>query len=173
MTTNDIPHVAKHMLAKHGLTQLGWGFEWDRAKRRAGKCSYRTKTISLSLHYVELNVVDRLGDVIDTILHEIAHALAGPGTNHGPKWVEACHLIGAAPVRCYDSSVVTMPKGKYVATCGGCSRKFYRHTKPPFTKLIYCVACGPALGTLRYIQSDTQPATHVGLPVAPTPRKMR
>ena len=173
MTTNDIPHVAKHVLDKHGLTQLGWRFEWDHAKRRAGKCSYRTKTISLSLHYVELNVVDRLDDVIDTILHEIAHALAGPGTNHGPKWVEACHVVGAAPVRCYDSNVVSMPNCKYVATCPNCTRKFHRHKRPPASRSIYCAACGPVLGRLEYLSTYAQPVTHAGLPVVPTPRKMR
>lgn len=173
MTVNDIPHVARYLLDKHGLTQLGWVFTWDRAKRRAGRCSYRDKTISLSLHYVRLNVVKQLGDVVDTILHEIAHALAGPGTNHGPKWVEVCLQIGASPTRCYDSNKVTMPTGKYVATCGGCDKKFYRHKKPKITRRVYCAACGPDLGELHYIPTNLYPISVVIPGSPPAPRRMR
>ena len=86
MTTDDIPHLAQYLLEKHSLAQLGWTFQWDSAKRRAGACKYSRKTITISRHYVALNLSERPDDVIDTILHEIAHALAGWSAGHGPKW---------------------------------------------------------------------------------------
>lgn len=47
-------------------------------------------------------------EVRDTILHEIAHALA-PRAGHGPKWRAICRQIGAEPKRCYDEKAVVVP----------------------------------------------------------------
>jgi hypothetical protein len=54
----------------------------DSAVRRFGTCRYSRKLITLSRQLIELNDQAR---VLDTILHEIAHALAGPKTGHGPE----------------------------------------------------------------------------------------
>lgn len=150
MTIYDIPYVARYLLEKHGLAEQGWKFAWDNAKRRAGQCRYQTKTITLSQHYVALNVAERLDDIIDTILHEIAHALAGPGTSHGPEWKAACGRIGARPEQCYNSDVVTMPRGRHTATCGGCGKVFHHHKEPKHNCWRYCKVCGPERGRLTY-----------------------
>lgn len=171
MTVDDIPHVAQHLLQKHGLAAKGWRFEWDRARRRAGCCKHSINRVTLSYQYVALNVVEMLGDIIDTILHEIAHALAGPGVGHGPEWRAVCERIGARPERCYDSNVVAMPRGKYAATCGRCGKTFYRHKQTRPGRWIYCIACGPDLGRLIYcLASKVTPAPQ-GNP--PPPRKLR
>lgn len=162
MLTNDIPHLVRHLLEKHGLTQQGWRFAWDGARRRAGLCHYATKTIRLSRHYVDLNVTERLDDVIDTILHEIAHALTGPGHQHDNVWKEVCVQVGAKPIRCYDASVVVMPKGRYLATCGGCGREFRRYRRPKAGSWRYCRACGHLTGRLTYRDTAADPADTVG-----------
>lgn len=64
--------VAQQAMEIYGLR--GWRFKFDNAKRRFGCCNYRTQTISLSRYVTELNSRD---NVIDTVLHEVAHALAG------------------------------------------------------------------------------------------------
>lgn len=171
MTVQDIPHVAEYLLKKHGLADKGWNFAWDNARRRAGCCSYSTKTIRLSRHYVELNVAERLDDVIDTILHEIAHALT-PGKHHGPEWRAACEQVGARPERCYDAKVVSMPKGRFVAACPGCGKKFYRHRIMKPGRWRYCLACGPDRGRLEYRDSTTTPVPD-GLAAPLTPKKLR
>ena len=66
---------ARSLMNLHG--QHEWRLEFDRACERAGLCDFTRKTISLSRHFVELNLVD---DVVNTILHEIAHALVGSGS---------------------------------------------------------------------------------------------
>lgn len=38
--------------------------------------------------------------VTDTILHEIAHALAGPAARHGPAWKSIARRLGATPKSC-------------------------------------------------------------------------
>jgi predicted SprT family Zn-dependent metalloprotease len=56
----------------------GWGFAFNKQRRGMGLCRYATRTIELSIYLVDRNGLE---EVRDTILHEIAHALVGPG--HG------------------------------------------------------------------------------------------
>ena len=72
MLLQDAHELALRLMRHHNLLPT-WKFEFDRSKVRFGKCSYGSKTISLSRHLVELNADV---EVRDTILHEIAHALA-------------------------------------------------------------------------------------------------
>src|SRR5579872_4171987 len=134
--------MARQLMDEHGLTD--WTFRFDNARVRAGSCRYSTKTITLSRHYVALNNED---EVLDTVLHEIAHALAGKGTGHGPVWKRFCQLIGARPERCYDTAKVAMPEGRYRATCPGCRAKFNWHRRPQNVKR-WCRRCGPERGLL-------------------------
>lgn len=175
MTTNDVPHIASYLLGKHGLTQDGWSFRWDNARRRAGCCWHSRKVISLSRHYVGLNIVDRFDDIVDTILHEIAHALVGPGIGHGQQWKEACIKIGAAPIRICSAEVV-LPTGKYKAQCLCCGKEYRRH-KPHRSKngsYLYCTKCGPDHGRLEFrLSVEDTPTTFTTPAQTPPPRRPR
>lgn len=155
----DVQATANLLLNKHGLAQQGWRFKLDHARRRAGQCSYRRRTISLSKHYVALNLAERPEEVLNTILHEIAHALAGPHTGHGPEWKATCLRIGAKPERCYRTDIVKMPGGRLTATCGGCARTFTRHRNVRRNRRLYCVACGPEHGKLDFRTASVVPTT--------------
>jgi predicted SprT family Zn-dependent metalloprotease len=138
--------VARILMAKHGLTN--YSFSWMRAKRICGLCSYprynRCGVISLSHYYVANNSE---ADIVDTILHEIAHALS-PGAKHGPAWQSTCVKIGARPQRLADSSVV-MPKGNLVAECQCCGRIYRKHRlRSGWT--YHCSYCGRLEGKLKY-----------------------
>lgn len=139
---NFVRSHAKFLMKKHGLYL--WKFDFDHARRRAGKCCYRTKTIALSVHYVTSG--NSITDITDTILHEIAHALAGRSAGHGSKWKSVCLQIGAKPERCYDASKIKMPEGRFSATCSGCGKKFRRHRRPKRSRC--CLRCGPLAGIL-------------------------
>src|SRR4051812_30508933 len=78
----DARGLAHELMRRHGLG--GWRFEFDQAKRRAGVCRHRQKVIGLSAPITRLHPAD---EVRDTVLHEIAHALAGARAGHGPVWV--------------------------------------------------------------------------------------
>lgn len=125
MDIGDFLNLAQSHMNKFGLDT--WQLEIDRAVRRAGLCNYSHRVISLSHHYITRNVWD--GVVEDTVLHEIAHALVGPGHGHNSIWKRKCIEVGARPERCYDSSQVDMPERRYIGMCPSCNltiRRFRR-----------------------------------------------
>jgi predicted SprT family Zn-dependent metalloprotease len=105
-------NIATNLLLKHGLKS--WVFDFDESKRRFGACHFKTKRITLSRHLVSLNDKEI---VINTILHEIAHALVGREHGHNSIWVAKAREIGCTGDRCYDSSVVATPPHKYIGSC--------------------------------------------------------
>lgn len=86
-------------LSKQYSILVRWNFKWNDRKRALGICSFRDRTIQLSRTWTE--ACDE-AMVRDTILHEIAHVLAGPSENHGPVWKSFCRAIGANPQRYAD-----------------------------------------------------------------------
>ena len=77
------------------LTQ--WKYTFDNAKRRAGVCKLDSKLISISRYHIKHNSVST---VKDTILHEIAHAIAFElhgDKGHGQCWKMIAQKLGATP----------------------------------------------------------------------------
>ena len=126
--------LAVALMRKHKLPR-DWSFGFDRSKVRFGKCDYGKKRISLSRHLVEANGI---AAVRETILHEIAHALAPRGAGHGPVWRALAQSIGCNGSRCYGSEVAR-PKPKFRGTCPGCRRVIFRHRRTA----IACGQCAP------------------------------
>jgi predicted SprT family Zn-dependent metalloprotease len=136
MNLNEAQQLANDLLREHGLAQKGWTFEFDQAKRRFGVCRYRSKRIGLSQPLTEAN---HYIEVVDTILHEIAHALVGPGQGHNNVWKRKCMDIGAKPQRCYTSEDVVTVAGKYRAVCGACGKSHSRHKRIPRGRQVACL----------------------------------
>jgi len=102
-----------------------WKFAWNKRKSALGVCNYTRKTIFLSEYFVA-----RISDeeVKDTILHEIAHALAWieyGHKGHGWQWKRVCVRIGAKPVRCHTGTVDN-PNYRYKIKCE-CGQEHGRH----------------------------------------------
>ena len=132
MKLSSATKIAMTLMKEHGLLDKGWKFTYDRAVRRFGCCNYKEMTISLSKKLVELNDEEL---VIDTILHEIAHALVGKGQGHNRIWRRQAVSIGCNGARCYGNEVV-QPTLKYTLTCPNCGRVTHR------AKLRSGLACG-------------------------------
>lgn len=129
MTTADRPHTldeieafTRALMADHGLHD--WEFRWDRAKERFGACWYRRRWITLSRH---LTPQCELEEIHDTILHEIAHALAGPHAKHGPRWKAIARELGAHPSATAAHPARVAPR--YVGTCPNCLRTVRAHRR--------------------------------------------
>jgi predicted SprT family Zn-dependent metalloprotease len=143
-----IRESARQLLDDHGLR--AWEFGFNSNVRRAGVCFYphgaEPGRIELSVHFAQHNSDD---EIRDTILHEIAHALVGPGHGHDAVWKSKCLEIGAKPEACFGDDV-EMPLGRWRATCPGCAAEFDRHRRPARTGDWFCRACGPQAGKLRW-----------------------
>jgi predicted SprT family Zn-dependent metalloprotease len=135
--------LACELLAAHDLCD--WSFRLNRSKVNLGLCRYGPKVIELSRYFVERN---SLLAVRDTLLHEIAHAIAGRAAGHGPLWKAVCLRIGAKPER-LDYAVV-MPMGQWRATCSSCGMVHDKHRKPKHMRGWFCRRCGPRLGQLTW-----------------------
>jgi predicted SprT family Zn-dependent metalloprotease len=138
MNLHEVEKLADLLMARHGLDEEGWSFEFDRAKRRFGQCRHQDKAISLSEHLTRLNAREK---VKDTILHEIAHALAGPGVGHDPRWRQIAAEIGAWPERCYPHSVET-PECEFQWLCPSCGAKGRAHRRD----VRWCSSCADLQG---------------------------
>jgi predicted SprT family Zn-dependent metalloprotease len=142
----SIRDQARTLLDRYGLN--AWEFGFNANVRRAGVCFYPHRgepgRIELSVHFAARNIDE---EVRDTILHEIAHALVGPGHGHDAVWRAKCREIGAKP-EAYYGEEVEMPRGRWRATCPGCATEFDRHRKPAARAGWFCRPCGPKTGKL-------------------------
>ena len=87
-----VARQARELMDRHGLAD--WTFRFSAARRTIGLCNEKEKVIQLGRHHAANDV---LAQVTDTILHEIAHALAGAAARHGPAWRRIARSIGATP----------------------------------------------------------------------------
>jgi predicted SprT family Zn-dependent metalloprotease len=108
--------LAIALLKQNDLHTQGWTLQSDRAKARAGCCKYRTKVISISKYYL-WDERTTLEEFKDTVLHEIAHAIAGSAARHGPAWKEVALRIGCTGERCLSRQVVDQTHYKWVIKC--------------------------------------------------------
>lgn len=138
MRVTDGYMQARQMMDHWGLFQ--WELRMDMARRRAGLCEYGVKTISLSVNMVKLNPLE---EVRKTVLHEIAHALVGPGHGHGDVWMSKAVDVGADPVACYDPAEKIMPVGRWQVLCPGCGRLHSKCRRP--SREAYRCHCGEVI----------------------------
>jgi len=117
-----------------------WSFRFDHARTRAGMCDFTHKRISVSRHLAARYDDDEIHQVL---LHEVAHALAGPRAGHGSTWRSVAADIGYDGKRTHDGSVANdlapwrgecpaghehfrFRKPQRPLSCGACSRGFSR-----------------------------------------------
>lgn len=127
--------LADSLLAEHGLHD--WTATLDRAKTRAGACRFASRQVSLSGPLTRLHS-ER--EVRDTILHEIAHALVGPGHQHDAVWRATATRIGCSGDRCVSPDAPRV-QGDWVGTCPAGHQR-HRHRRPQRPQS--CARCHPA-----------------------------
>ncbi|QJD50290.1 SprT-like protease [Mycobacterium phage Iwokeuplikedis] len=130
MMTRTMPQtqareIAEDLLYEHGLAAFGWKFAFDNAKRRAGACNYRTRTISLSRHLLSIRPFE---DSMNTITHELAHALVGGGHGHDAVWARKHRELGGDGKRCYELEGVDLT-APWIGTCAK-GKQFARYRQP-------------------------------------------
>lgn len=124
MKLENAEKLAYKLMKEHCL--IDWSFKFDNAVSRFGSCRHSKKLLTLSRNLVLLNHHHR---VKNTILHEIAHALVGPGNGHNWVWCHKALEIGCDGNRCYSTEKVTAVVPKLSANCSVCNRIFFKHKK--------------------------------------------
>lgn len=141
--------LARELMNQHGVGHLP--LEWNRSKTKIGMCHFigirsgrkmtlsKATKISLSRHFIPHLTEDK---VRNTILHEIAHALAGYEAGHGTKWKEVARRIGAEPKACSyvpeaHAGMAAAKVHKYNVVCECSVHKGavigYRNRKPKYS----------------------------------------
>lgn len=113
-----------------------WSFAFDNAKRRAGVCDYTRRRISVSRYISARNDDD---EVHQTLLHEVAHAMAGPGTGHGARWRRIAREIGYVGDTVHHGETPT-ELAPWVGRCPA-GHTIYRYRRP--TRPSSCPRCAP------------------------------
>ena len=109
---------------------------FDNAKRRAGLCDYTRKRISVS-RYLAARYDDDTNH--QTLLHEVAHALAGRGCRARPRWKAVARDLGYVGGATHDGETAT----ELAPWIGGCAAGHvaYRHRR--VTRPTSCAKCAP------------------------------
>ena len=89
---NGVAEMARRLMDEHGLT--GWTLAFVEATKRLGTCNYSHRVIRIGRSHA---LDGSEAQIRNTVLHEIAHAIAGPGAGHGPLWKATARRIGATP----------------------------------------------------------------------------
>ena len=126
---------------------VNWRLKIHTLKNAAlGETHYYRKIISVSkgsLFYDSFEVI------LNTLLHEIAHVLAGWGHGHDKVWKEKCKLTGAIPEKCAASE---LPYQWFLICGNGCYKKsYFRRNLKKYVKEGRC--CGKCKNNLYYIKN--------------------
>lgn len=153
----DASNLAHKHMAQWGLIDKGWQFRFnDKPRQRLGCCFYARRIIEVTGWYVDTN---KREVVEDTILHEIAHALASIHNRHyghGEPWKQWCVALGCMPKSCK-----VVPQGFrsiWGATCEMCGRKFGRRTKPRNSRACPCTRNTSPRPSLTWVYNVPEPA---------------
>ncbi len=99
---NGVAKMARRLMDEHGLT--GWALAFVEATKRLGTCNHSHRVIRIGRSHA---LEGSEAQIRNTVLHEIAHAIAGPEAGHGPVWKATARRIGATPrARAYESKAI-------------------------------------------------------------------
>ena len=83
----------------------GWMFQFNsRLRTTAGQCLYgKEKRIEIATLLINSPEIKKT-DVLETLLHEVAHAIAGYKAAHGPIWKKIARELGCSGNTCHSLS---------------------------------------------------------------------
>lgn len=129
-------------LLGESLTDQGWTFGFDRARKRLGVCRPARRQITLSRHLARTL---SSAEVEDTIRHEIAHAVdyeQRGRSSHDATWKRIAIRCGAKPQRCFGGDLPIDPELPYVGICPSCGLQTPLYRQP--VRALRCQACAQA-----------------------------
>lgn len=150
--------LTRTLLNEHGLGHVKVEIS-SKARRKAGSCHYRFGQASM-IRYAEWLLQPDVPweHVENTVRHEVAHAIVGPGKGHGREWKTAAKSIGCTGDRCYSRELGEhAPKARYVADCKCGESHHTRHRlKNKKTMMNGTYACGGCRTPLYFIENKEE-----------------
>ncbi|MQA91168.1 MAG: hypothetical protein GEU90_13195 [Gemmatimonas sp.] len=105
----------------------------NRMRSCFGRCHYNKRELHLAAWHVKRG---EWADVLDTLRHEAAHALAGPKAGHKQTWRIWAQRLGAEASRCgsrqaWAKSPAAKDGPKWIVTCRKCGISVSRRRRLP------------------------------------------
>jgi len=116
--------ITRGLMDKHGLHE--WNIRINRESRVAGRCIYGPKVLSFSKYLVyndEISIFQK----VNTVLHEIAHALVGFEHDHNEIWRQKAIEIGCDGNQ-YHFMTLRLPTNVYLCPCQQLRLSFFNKT---------------------------------------------
>lgn len=127
-TLQEFQDMTLALMKRHGVGD--WNFRFDQAHHRAGQCIHGVNgqpgTLSFSAPLMSLWSP---AQQLDTVLHEIAHALCGPDEGHSAAWIRQCIRIGAKPERCWSPADQPSLPSRWTGRCAQ-GHEYHRERQP-------------------------------------------
>lgn len=141
MTLAEITEKAEEFLKKHKLDD--WRFAFSLTSKIGGQCWHNRHVVTISVTYCQKATK---AEIINTLLHEIAHALAGYGNGHNHVWQRIARSIGCNANRCHS---VQHTPAKWVGECG-CIGYLWKRQR--MTKLARTGTCSSCNQTIKWVR---------------------
>ena len=145
---NQVESLAKSLLHKHGLDH-DWTFKFNRMVNNAGLCKHSVQTIFIGKPYATF--VRDIEAVKNTLLHEIAHAIAGPRHGHDEVWRQIFLRIGGngkAKTKLPNAKEYFEHNARWMGVCPVCGKQYPAQRKP--RRDASCYSCNPEAYDERY-----------------------
>lgn len=133
MTEKEVLELARELVDRH-IPEMNVEIELSRTKKSLGDARFYPPRIRISKHWI--GIVSR-EETEDTILHEIAHLIAGPHAGHGYEWKRACLRVGARPER--NARLNTRPEPSVRGYCPTCDVNVARWYRMPRNQYVHTV----------------------------------
>jgi hypothetical protein len=130
------------LMKYYGLTD--WTFTFDRSLTRLGYCQHKIKAISLGKH---ATLVNSEVEVLNTAMHEIAHALVGSRHGHDAIWKAKTKEIGCTGERL--GHIAVKAPHKYQMYCTDCNY-IWKYYRKPTLGPCYIHKCSALLTRIGY-----------------------
>lgn len=120
MNLIEADKTIRDLMYQHGLH--GWSVRWVNTRSRAGQCKHTVRELNFSRVLLRAFSDE---EAMDTITHEIAHALVGPGHKHDLVWVRQHRALGGSGREHWHNIDVVRENHRWAGVCGVSNEKVY------------------------------------------------
>lgn len=151
--TEALARLARHLARRQGARGLAGEVRvvFNRRLRTAvGRADFSARTIELNPRLLDRHPEE----LLPTLVHELAHLVAGPRAGHGPAWRRTVTALGGRPEVCHrlDVADLAVRRRVWIWRCDDCGETYPRSHRKAWRYL-----CGDCGGKLRVTGRAAEP----------------